>query len=96
MAAKDCGAPFSISVQGNKGYFHSSSATNWLSNFTYKENKGEPQEYKLADCPKRLYYELQAFADHFETKDDAFFEEGLVHSLSVIKILDTIRSSMVK
>ena len=54
MAAKDCGAPFSISVQGNKGYFHSSSATNWLSNFTYKENKGEPQEYKLADCPKRI------------------------------------------
>lgn len=94
VAAKDCGAPFCISVQGNKGYLHSTYPTNTLTGFIYKENKGEPQEYRLADCPKRLYYELAAFADHYEAKDDAFFDKYLDHSVSVIKILEKIRMGM--
>jgi len=96
VAAKDCGAPFAISVQGNKGYMHSTYPTNTLTGFTFKENKGEPEEYLLATCPKRLYYELKAFADHYEVNDDVFFDKHLDHSVLVIKVLEKIRNKVRK
>ncbi len=91
IAAKDCGAPLHVTIQGNKGYMDSTYAPNALTGFTFCENKQEPEEYKLAPCPERLFYELEAFAKYYETEDKDFFEERLQHSLMVMEILDMAR-----
>ncbi len=39
IAAKDCGAPLSVSVQGNKGFIHSDYASSILAEFFFQEDK---------------------------------------------------------
>lgn len=92
IAAKDCGAPLSVSVQGNKGFFHSDYASSILAEFSFQENKCEPENYHLADSPERLYYELLTFAKYYEEKDWEAFDKRLDHSLLVMEILDMARN----
>lgn len=92
IGAKDCGAPTGANIQGDKGYICTDSKPSLLTEFSFQKNKCEPEKYQLADCPERLYYELQAFADYFEAKDDAAFEHALQHSLMVMEIVDMIRN----
>lgn len=92
IAAKDCGAPLSVSVQGNKGFFHSDYASSILAEFSFQENKCDPENYHLADSPERLYYELLIFAKYYETKDWEAFDKRLDHSLMVMEILDMARN----
>lgn len=92
IAAKDCGAPLSVSVQGNKGFFHSDYASSILAEFSFQENKCDPENYHLADSPERLYYELLTFAKYYETKDWEAFDKRLDHSLMVMEILDMARN----
>ena len=93
IAAKDCGAPLSVSVQGNKGFIHSDYASSILAEFSFQENKCEPEHYHLADSPQRLFYELQTFAEYYEDKDWEAFDKRLSHSLMVMEILDQARDS---
>ncbi len=93
IAAKDCGAPLSVSVQGNKGFIHSDYASSILAEFFFQENKCEPEHYHLADSPQRLFYELQTFAEYYEDKDWEAFDKRLSHSLMVMEILDQARDS---
>lgn len=92
IAAKDCGAPLSVSVQGNKGFFHSDYASSILAEFSFRENKCDPENYHLADSPERLYYELLTFAKYYEEKDWEAFDKRLDHSLLVMEILDMARN----
>ncbi len=91
IAAKDCGAPLSVSVQGNKGFFHSDYASSILAEFSFQENKCEPENYHLADSPQRLFYELKTFAEYYEDGDWEAFDKRLSHSLMVMEILDEAR-----
>ena len=91
IAAKDCGAPLSVSVQGNKGFIHSDYASSILAEFSFQENKCEPEHYHLADSPQRLFYELQTFAEYYEDKDWEAFDKRLSHSLMVMEILSQAR-----
>lgn len=91
IAAKDCGAPLSVSIQGNKGFFHSDYASSILAEFTFRENKCEPENYHLADSPERLFYELLTFARYYEEKDWDAFDRRLSHSLTVMEIVDQAR-----
>ena len=91
IAAKDCGAPLSISIQGNKGFFHSDCASNTLAEFTFQENKCEPERYHLADSPERLFFVLETFAKYYEEKDWDAFDKRLDHSLMVMEIVDQAR-----
>lgn len=91
IAAKDCGAPLSVSIQGNKGFFHSDYASSILAEFTFRENKCEPENYHLADNPERLFYELLTFARYYEEKDWDAFDRRLSHSLTVMEIVDQAR-----
>ena len=93
IAAKDCGAPLSVSVQGNKGFIHSDYASSILAEFSFRENKCEPEHYHLADSPQRLFYELQTFAEYYADKDWEAFDRQLSHSLMVMEILDQARDS---
>lgn len=93
VGAKDCGALpcLSVSVQGDKGFFHSTDAPSILAEFSFQENKGEPEVFALADAPERLYYELAAFARYYQEENWEAFDQRLNHSLMVMEILDMAR-----
>ena len=95
VGAKDCGglSCLSVNVQGDKGFLHSTDAPSILAEFSFQENKGEPEVFSLADSPERLYYELAAFAKYYEESDWEAFDRRLNHSLLVMQILTMARDT---
>lgn len=91
VGAKDCKAPTSVNIQGDKGYIHSDYPSSVLANFTYGSNLGEEKEFNLNVNEERLYYELVAFKDMILNKDFEKNLKQLKHSLNVMKILDEAR-----
>ena len=89
--AKDCGAPAVANIQGIKGCMFSDSVASKFHEFSHQLNKCEPEHYALEETSHRLYYELQAFADYYEAKNEEAFEEALQHSLLVMEIMDMAR-----
>ncbi len=94
IAAKDCGAPLSVNIEGDKGCIFSHSNSGRFEEFSYQENKQEPVHYELARRDNVFAEELLAFTKYYEEKNIAKFEERLEHSLLVMKILDTAHSRM--
>lgn len=92
VGAKDCKAPLSINIQGDKGYINSSDASNIFSQFIFSQNDGRSKKFQLNSEKERLYYELKAF-EKIIREDD--YEENLRkmnHSLMVMEILDKARN----
>lgn len=92
IAAKDCGAPLSVNIEGDKGCIFSHSNSGRFEELSYQENKQEPVHYELARRDNVFAEELLAFTKYYEEKNNAKFEERLEHSLLVMKILDTAHS----
>ena len=91
-AAKDCAAPLSVNIQGDKGCIFSHSNTSRFEEFSYQENKKESVHYALVDTQRSVYYdELRAFTDYWVRDDRAEFQKRLEQSLIVMKVLDRAR-----
>ncbi len=91
IAAKDCGAPLSVNIQGDKGCIFSHSNAGRFEEFSYQENKKESVPYALIKEEPIFYDELRAFADYYEKKDMEAFQKRLDQSLLVMRILDRAR-----
>ena len=91
IGAKDCRAPLSINVQGDRGYIHSDCAPNGYQTFVFGTNAGQENRYALNDGKPRLYFELQAFADMLKQGDPAVLKTCSRHTLEVMEILDVAR-----
>lgn len=91
IAAKDCEAPVSMSIQGDQGYLYSTSPTNVMHDVSYHGNDGRKAYYALNHIPDRFYYELEAFRQMIEQQDMLQTQEKLKQSLIVMKILDDAR-----
>lgn len=91
IAAKDCKAPVSINIQGDRGCIHSDSPANKLDSFVFEENSGASQKYALNEFSDRLYYELVAFQEMCAKNDLAFRDTQLQQTLDVMAILDEAR-----
>ena len=92
IAAKDCGAPLSINIQGDKGCIFSHSNAGRFEEFSYQENKKESVHYALVDTQRSVFYdELRAFTDYWVRDDRAEFQKRLEQSLIVMKVLDRAR-----
>ena len=92
IAAKDCGAPLSINIQGDKGCIFSHSNAGRFEEFSYQENKKENVHYALVDTQRSVFYdELRAFTDYWVRDDRAEFQKRLEQSLIVMKVLDRAR-----
>lgn len=94
IGAKDCMAPVSINVQGDKGYIHSDDAANKYDKFYLSYNHGEPEMFALNDGMPRLYYELRAFVDMVTSEDWDKAARYNRHTLNVMDILDEARRQM--
>lgn len=92
IAAKDCKAPCSISLQGDQGVIHSDDAANVFSGFWYEDLKGRRQEFHENRVTERLYYELLAFAEMYSAKNLDLSFKRLEHSILVQEILDEART----
>lgn len=91
IAAKDCEAPVSMSIQGDKGYLYSASATNVMQDVLFHGNDGREVKYELNHIPDRFYYELETFQQIVANQDTKLSHEKLNQSLLVMKILDEAR-----
>lgn len=94
IAAKDCKAPVSMNIQGDKGYLHSDVPTNVLDIIEYGRNDGEIVKYALNEITERFYYELQAFYKMYIENNMEICGVRLSQTLSVMKILDEARKQV--
>lgn len=91
VGAKDCKAPVSINVQGDKGFIHSDDPANVYGSFSFGYNNGEPEQIALNEEMPRLYYELRIFADMAVSKNYEEAKQYNQHTLDVMEILDRAR-----
>lgn len=91
IAAKDCAAPLSVNIQGDKGCIFSHSNTSRFPEFSYQENGKEAVHYELVKNVPVFYDELRAFADYWIKDDREAFRQRLDQSLLVMKVLDRAR-----
>lgn len=90
-AAKDCGAPLRITIQGDKGCIMSDCAPNSFEAFSFRKNGADVTEFVLNTHTERLYYELDAFAAMVREGSWTWCQRQLEQSLTVQKILDKAR-----
>ncbi len=88
IAAKDCKAPFVISLQGDKGCIYSEHPANVYGKFTLSTNEGVDTEYELNDYRDRLLYEIEYFLKIVGEKDYETVKKLNDHTLDVMEILD--------
>lgn len=91
VGAKDCKAPLSMNIQGDKGYINSSDAANMYNKFTFAKNDGTEKVFELNGRKERLYHELVKFAEYYKNEDFDKFYEANEKSLIVMKILEEAR-----
>lgn len=94
VGAKDCRAPLSINVQGDKGYIHSDDPSNTYNSFFFGRNSGEAEQFELNGGRPRLYHELRFFADMVAKGDWELARQCDAHSLEVMAILDEARQQV--
>lgn len=94
VAAKDCGAPLSVNIQGDKGCIFSHSNAGLFQEFSCQENKKEAASYALSTEDPRFYDELKAFADYYTKGDKEGLKKRLAHSILVMEVLDEARKSL--
>ena len=91
VGAKDCKAPVSINIQGDKGFIHSDEPANVYSSFSFAHNNGELETIALNEEMPRLYYELKVFADMVINNNYGETREYNQHTLDVMEILEEAR-----
>lgn len=91
IAAKDCGAPLCVNIQGDKGFMSSPCNSGLFEEFSFQLNKQEPVRYVLSNTEQRFFDEMRAFTDYYVADNRAEFEKRLNHSLMVMEILDTAK-----
>lgn len=94
VGAKDCKAPVSINIQGDKGFVHSDDPANVYGSFTFAKNSGETKTIALNEGMPRLYYELRVFADMVMSKNYEEAKRYNQHTLDVMEILDEARQQV--
>ncbi|MEG0277187.1 MAG: Gfo/Idh/MocA family oxidoreductase [Coprobacillus sp.] len=82
IGAKDCKAPVSTNIQGDKGCINITTPVNNLKDFTLLRNDGTQEEYNLQNDTHRMYFEFVEFVKIFTNKDynaaDAMMEKSLI------------------
>ena len=94
IAAKDCDAPFTNCIEGNKGCIYTSSPLFTLTDFYFRKNKTEAVHYNLTGDAHRMKHEFIHFLDMFNRKDYETMSEYLDHSLNVMKVITKARKDI--
>ncbi|TDQ59749.1 putative dehydrogenase [Mesocricetibacter intestinalis] len=88
IAAKDCQAPVTLSIQGEKGCISIPMPANIMDNFSLNLNAQPPQQYSFEN-QHRMLPEFQKFISIIARQDFAFAEKMLDISEAAVALLDT-------
>ena len=93
IAAKDCKAPLTINIQGDKGYIHSDSPANIFSTFEFGDNSGNVEKFELNEKTpqERLYHELNKFNEIIKNEDYDYMLNKLEQAVNVVDVLEIAR-----
>ncbi|MEE8808579.1 MAG: Gfo/Idh/MocA family oxidoreductase [Lactimicrobium sp.] len=91
IAAKDCKAPVSCSIQGDAGCIAMHSSVNGMTSFDLDRNDGSVEPYNDNSGRHRMLYEFLDFIQTVDTKDYAHMEEMLEASSMVSRVMETAR-----
>ncbi|MCI9094084.1 MAG: Gfo/Idh/MocA family oxidoreductase [Coprobacillus sp.] len=93
IGAKDCKAPISTNIQGDKGCINITTPANNLRGFKLLRNDGTEEEMNLQGDTHRMYYEFVEFVKIIENKDYQRVEEMMKKSLIAMTIATKARQS---
>lgn len=85
IAAKDCGAPCSYTIQGTKGYIHQLTPANTCGEVLLHLNDGTEERFDFS-TPSRLEPEFRHFAKEIQDGDLNACYRTLDHSLDVCRV----------
>ena len=91
IAAKDCQAPVSSTIQGTKGCIRISVPMNQIESYELIDNQKNSTLFDFREGQHRLSYEFREFRRMIEEKDFMAAEKMLEISLEAVKILENNR-----
>lgn len=92
IGAKDCKAPLSNNIQGDKGCIHLDNSVSLCTSFELLMNDGTEESFNENNYEHRMVNEFIEFVDIIEKKDLKRCYEVLDHSLLVSEIETTARN----
>lgn len=93
IGAKDCKAPISTNIQGDKACVNITTPANQLRGFKLLRNDGTEEEYNLQGDTHRMYYEFVEFVKIIRDKDYTRAHEMMEKSLIAMTIATKARQS---
>lgn len=93
IGAKDCKAPISTCIQGDKGCINISTPANVLKSFKLLRNDGSEESFNLQGEKHRMYYEFVEFERIISEKDYEQAQKNLQESLIAMKVATMARES---
>lgn len=91
IGAKDCKAPLSNNIQGDKGCIHISTPVSIIDSFEILMNDGTKQIINENKDVHRMYEEFVSFENMFKNKDYQQCYERLEHSMIVAEVQTVAR-----
>lgn len=91
IGAKDCKAPITSTIQGDKGNIVIDKPANQFTQFVLGQNTGEEEKFDLDEGKHRLFYEWKAFIDILDHRDYQRMEKMLEISGIVSKVMTDAR-----
>lgn len=89
IAAKDCKAPLSVCIQGDKGFIKSDDASSVINTFRHVRNDGSEKTYALNKYPDCVHYhEYLNFRNIFNKRDLKKAQELNAFTLKTMKVRD--------
>lgn len=93
IGAKDCKAPISTNIQGDKACINITTPANQLRDFRLLRNDGTQEDYNLQGDTHRMYYEFVEFVKIIDGKDMPKAQAMMEKSLIAMDILTKARKS---
>lgn len=91
IGAKDCKAPLSNNIQGDKGCIHVDSSLSVIDSFDILMNDGTNEKVNINDDVHRMYDEFVEFKNMYNKEDYRTCYEMLEHSMIVTEIQTVAR-----
>lgn len=91
IGAKDCKAPITSTIQGDKGVIVFNKPMNQIFEYTLIDNDGHQTQYEFPQDHHRLYYEFMEFQRIIDEKDYNKAEKMLKLSLDVATVMENGR-----
>lgn len=93
IGAKDCAAPASTTIQGNKGTLHVNGPLNAVASYSTTLNHEATIQKDVRDYPHRMYDEFVAFEEMIRKHDYKAMSTRLLHSRHVMTVIEQAKAS---